>query len=196
MLSRHLQSLNSERIDNAILREQYNNKEREYMNCLEQNKAIEEQNQKWMKDVKSYVDKFSNFCLKLSLTIFNICFEFIKLLNLVLKLKKAQNKNYQSNLSNKVRLNDELHTKEEEKILLKTQKEKFYGEKLLLEEQVIKNVALYRSLAEDYEELRIRMLKKQQKQEEILKENWKLKSEKEGLERDLSKVSFCLEIIH
>ena len=196
MLSRHLQSLNSERIDNAILREQYNNKEREYMNCLEQNKAIEEQNQKWMKDVKSYVDKFSNFCLKLSLTIFNICFEFIKLLNLVLKLKKAQNKNYQSNLSNKVRLNDELHTKEEEKILLKTQKEKFYGEKLLLEEQVIKNVALYRSLAEDYEELRIRMLKKQQKQEEILKENWKLKSEKEGLERDLSKVSFCLKIIH
>ena len=93
-------------------------------------------------------------------------------------------------------MNDELHTKEEEKILLKTQKEKFYGEKLLLEEQVIKNVALYRSLAEDYEELRIRMLKKQQKQEEILKENWKLRSEKEGLERDLSKVSFCLKIIH
>ena len=79
MLSRHLQSLNSERIDNAILREQYNNKEREYMNCLEQNKAIEEQNQKWMKDVKSYVDKNSNFCLKLSSTSLNICFEFIQL---------------------------------------------------------------------------------------------------------------------
>ena len=86
-----------------------------------------------------------------------------------------------------------MHTKEEEKIVLKTQKEKFYGEKLLLEEQIIKNQALYRSLAEDYEELRIRMLKKTQMQEEILKENWKLKSENDRLERNLNKASYCFK---